>query len=43
MWKHEQRAGMMSLVATGGGLVFGGDANGRFKAFDDKTGKVLWE
>ena len=36
-------AGMLSLVATGGGLVFGGDANGRFKAFDDKTGKVLWE
>jgi alcohol dehydrogenase (cytochrome c) len=43
IWKHEQRAGMMSLVATGGGLVFGGDVNGRFKAFDDKTGKVLWE
>jgi len=42
-WKHEQRAGMMSLVATGGGLVFGGDVNGRFKALDDKTGKVLWE
>jgi alcohol dehydrogenase (cytochrome c) len=43
LWKHEQRAGMLSLVATGGGLVFGGDANGRFKAFDDKTGKVMWE
>jgi PQQ-dependent dehydrogenase (methanol/ethanol family) len=43
VWKHEQRAGTMSLVATGGGLVFGGDANGRFKAYDDKTGKVLWE
>jgi alcohol dehydrogenase (cytochrome c) len=43
LWRHEQRAGMLSLVATGGGLVFGGDANGRFKAFDDKTGKVLWE
>jgi PQQ-dependent dehydrogenase (methanol/ethanol family) len=42
-WKHEQRAGMMSLVATGGGLVFGGDSNGRFKAFDDRNGKVLWE
>ena len=42
-WKYEQRAGMLSLVATGGGLVFGGDANGRFKALDDKTGKVLWE
>ena len=23
--KHEQRVGVMSLVATGGGLVFGGD------------------
>ena len=34
---------MLSLVATGGGLVFGGDANGRFRAFDDRTGKVLWE
>jgi PQQ-dependent dehydrogenase (methanol/ethanol family) len=43
LWKHEQRAGMLSLVATGGGLVFGGDSNGRFKAFDDRTGKVLWE
>jgi len=43
LWKHEQRAGTLSLVATGGGLVFGGDANGRFKAYDDKSGQVLWE
>jgi alcohol dehydrogenase (cytochrome c) len=42
-WKHEQPAGMMSLATTGGGLVFGGDSNGRFKAFDDRTGKVLWD
>lgn len=42
-WKHEERAGAMSLVATGGGLLFGGDVNGRFRAYDDKTGKVLWE
>jgi alcohol dehydrogenase (cytochrome c) len=42
-WLHEQRAGTMSLVATGGGLVFGGDANGRFRAFDHATGEVLWE
>jgi len=42
-WKYEQRAGTLSLVATGGGLVFGGDDNGRFRALDDKTGKVLWE
>ena len=41
--RHEQRAGALSLVATGGGLVFGGDANGRFRAFDDRNGKVLWE
>lgn len=43
LWKYEQRAGMLSLLATGGGLVFGGDTNGRFRAFDDRTGKVLWE
>jgi PQQ-dependent dehydrogenase (methanol/ethanol family) len=43
MWKYEQRAGMLSLVATAGGLVLGGDAAGRFRAFDDRSGKVLWE
>ena len=30
-WLHEQRAATMPLMATGGGLVFGGDLNGRFK------------
>ncbi len=43
LWKHEQHTGVMSLVATGGGLVFGGDVAGKFKAYDDKTGEVLWE
>jgi len=43
LWKYEQRAGVFSLVSTGGGLIFGGDANGRFRAFDERTGKVLWE
>ena len=42
-WKHEQRTGVLSLAATGGGLVFGGDAAGNFRAFDDTTGEVLWE
>jgi alcohol dehydrogenase (cytochrome c) len=42
-WKYEQRAGMLSLAATAGGLFFGGDSNRRFKALDDRTGKVLWE
>lgn len=43
MWKYEQRAATTSLVATGGGLIFGGDVNGRFRAIDQKTGKVLWQ
>ena len=42
-WKYEQRAATMSLAATGGGLVFGGDVNGRFYAFNDETGDVLWQ
>ena len=42
-WLYEQRAATLSLVTTGGGLVFGGDANGRFRAFDQETGEVLWE
>ena len=43
LWVHEQRASTTSLAATGGGLLFGGDLNGRFKAFDQGTGEVLWE
>jgi alcohol dehydrogenase (cytochrome c) len=43
LWKYEQRAAMMSLVATGGGLLFAGDTNGHFRAFDQETGKVLWD
>ncbi|MCY3846211.1 MAG: PQQ-binding-like beta-propeller repeat protein [Acidobacteria bacterium] len=43
LWRHEQRAATTSLVTTGGGLVFGGDVNGRFRALDQQTGEVLWE
>jgi len=43
LWKWETRPAVMSLVATGGGLVFGGDVNRRFRAFDQETGDVLWE
>jgi PQQ-dependent dehydrogenase (methanol/ethanol family) len=42
-WKFEQRAALLSLVTTGGGLLFGGDVAGRFRAFDQKNGKVLWQ
>jgi alcohol dehydrogenase (cytochrome c) len=42
-WRIEQRAGTLSLMATGGGLIFGGDVNGRFQAYDQTTGEKLWE
>lgn len=41
-WEHRQRAGMQSLITTGGGLVFAGDAGGRFMALDQATGAELW-
>jgi alcohol dehydrogenase (cytochrome c) len=31
------------VLATGGNLVFNGEANGWFKAFDAATGKELWK
>jgi alcohol dehydrogenase (cytochrome c) len=43
LWKFDTRAGALSLLATGGRLVFGGDSNGRFRALDQDSGKVLWE
>ncbi len=42
-WKHEQRAGTLSLMSTAGGLLFGGDVAGRFRAYDQETGEILWE
>ena len=41
-WVHSQRAGTMSIVTTGGGLVFVGDVAGEFKALDAESGEVLW-
>ncbi len=43
LWRYEQRAGLMALVATGGGLIFVGDTNRRFKALNQHTGEVVWE
>jgi len=44
LWTHQQRA-MISTAAltTAGGLVFIGDADRWFKAFDNRTGKLLWQ
>jgi alcohol dehydrogenase (cytochrome c) len=30
------------ILATAGGLVFAGEGNGRFRAYDSRSGKVLW-
>ncbi len=39
-----QRApGTGAVLATGGGLIFHGDVNRRFRAFDAASGKMLWE
>ena len=38
VWQHDQRAMTMSLVATGGGLVFGGDANGALSGLRSRNG-----
>jgi PQQ-dependent dehydrogenase (methanol/ethanol family) len=43
VWTYRQRAGTMAVFATGGGLVFGGDAAGGFRALDAETGEVLWQ
>ncbi len=43
VWRYDQRAGMMSSVATGGDLIFTGDTVGHFRAFDALNGAVLWD
>ncbi|MEO8100217.1 MAG: PQQ-binding-like beta-propeller repeat protein [Acidobacteriota bacterium] len=35
--------GQGAMLATAGGVVFHGDINRRFRAFDANTGKQLWE
>ncbi|MEL1251401.1 PQQ-binding-like beta-propeller repeat protein [Aurantiacibacter gilvus] len=41
-WTFHQRAGTQSLLTTGGGLLFGGDAEGHVFAMDQRTGEMLW-
>ncbi len=44
VWSHRQRSPITSAaLPTGGGLVFAGDWNRWFYAFDDETGDVLWQ
>ena len=44
LWSYRQRAPETAAVLpTGGGLVFSGSWDRWFRAFDDATGKVLWQ
>lgn len=42
-WRYEHVYPLLaSQLATAGGLIFTGDATGRFLALDDATGRELW-
>jgi alcohol dehydrogenase (cytochrome c) len=44
VWSREQRAALLTAaLSTGGGLVFVGDLDRYFRAYDVKTGEPLWQ
>ncbi|MBB6093491.1 alcohol dehydrogenase (cytochrome c) [Povalibacter uvarum] len=43
-WTHRQSAPFTSaMLATGGGVLFAGSADRRFRAYDDRDGRLLWQ
>jgi glucose dehydrogenase len=43
-WKVKTAEPMIGgILATAGGLVFTGEGNGQFKAYDAETGSQLWK
>jgi alcohol dehydrogenase (cytochrome c) len=44
LWTRRQRAPVASsMLATAGGIVFNGSVDRRFSAYDEMTGKILWQ
>jgi len=44
VWDYKTEQPLIGgVLATAGGLVFNGEGNGLFRAFDSTTGKKLWE
>jgi alcohol dehydrogenase (cytochrome c) len=44
LWSVEQRAAFLTAtLSTGGGLVFAGDLDRYFRAYDVRNGEILWQ